>query len=57
LAVDVRFSATTISRFESGKSRPSAPVVSEIRFILEAAGIEFIAEQGSDPGVKLRQPE
>jgi transcriptional regulator with XRE-family HTH domain len=52
LAVDVRFSATTISHFESGKRRPSAPVVSEIRFVLEAGGVEF---DDKGHGVRMRE--
>jgi transcriptional regulator with XRE-family HTH domain len=55
LAVDVRFSTTTISHFESGKIRPSAAVVSEIRFALESAGVTFVDEGDERPGVRLKK--
>ena len=41
LADKADVSATTIARFETGEQRPLAPIVSTIRGLLEAAGIEF----------------
>jgi DNA-binding XRE family transcriptional regulator len=53
LAPSVRVSKTTISHFETGRRRPSAAIVSEIRFVLEKAGVEF--KNGGEPGVELRK--
>src|SRR5450759_1261373 len=46
----------TLVRFEGadGAARPST--LAAIRAALEAAGIEFIAEDGGGPGVRLRKP-
>ena len=42
----------TVWRFEAGENvRPSS--IDAIRTALEAAGIEFIAENGGGPGVRL----
>lgn len=45
----------TLSRFEddTGASRPAT--IAAIRTALEAAGVEFIAENGGGPGVRLRK--
>jgi transcriptional regulator with XRE-family HTH domain len=52
-ASSMRLSKTTVSHFETGRRQPSIATVSEIRFILEKAGVEFT--DGSKPGVKLRE--
>ena len=43
-------STSTISFFETGKRRPSSLNVSTIRKVFEAAGVEFIAENGDGSG-------
>jgi transcriptional regulator with XRE-family HTH domain len=48
-------STSTISFFETGRRRPSALGVSKIRKAFEAAGVEFIAENGEGTGVRLRK--
>lgn len=45
----------TISNFETGKFGGSETVRTAIREALEAAGVEFIAENGGGPGVRLRK--
>jgi transcriptional regulator with XRE-family HTH domain len=53
LASLVRVSKTTLSHFETGRRRPSVAIVSEIRFVLERAGVVFT--NGGEAGVKLRK--
>jgi transcriptional regulator with XRE-family HTH domain len=54
LAEASQVSADTIVRFEKGDElRPRT--VAAIRAALEAAGVEFIAENGGGPGVRLRK--
>jgi transcriptional regulator with XRE-family HTH domain len=45
----------TISNFETGKFGGSDEALAAIRAALEAAGVEFIAENGGGPGVRLRK--
>jgi hypothetical protein len=46
----------TIKRAESGRDVSiSAEALSAIRTALEKAGVEFIAEDGGGPGVRLRK--
>lgn len=46
----------TVKRAEgSGKPPASADAVAAIRAALEAAGVEFIAENGGGPGVRLNR--
>jgi predicted transcriptional regulator len=52
LALAVGISTNTIARFERGEEL-KASTVSAIRTALEAAGVEFIAENGGGPGVRL----
>lgn len=50
-------SAMTVKRAEgSGQPPASADAVASIRAALEAAGVEFIAENGGGAGVRLRKP-
>jgi transcriptional regulator with XRE-family HTH domain len=44
----------TISRLERGEEL-RASTIATIRAALEAAGVEFIAENGGGPGVRLRK--
>ena len=45
----------TIASFESGTAQPYARTLAAIRAALEAAGIQFIDENGGGPGVRLRK--
>jgi transcriptional regulator with XRE-family HTH domain len=45
-------STNTIARFERGEDIKSATMAT-IRAALEAAGVQFIAENGGGPGVRL----
>ena len=45
----------TISNFETERYGGSADALEAIRAALEAAGVEFIAENGGGPGVRLRK--
>ncbi|WP_209443495.1 helix-turn-helix domain-containing protein [Falsiroseomonas frigidaquae] len=46
---------STLFDFESGKRQPHPRTLDAIRAALEAAGVEFIAENGGGPGVRLRK--
>jgi transcriptional regulator with XRE-family HTH domain len=48
-------STNTITRLERGEQLKDSTVQS-VRAALEAAGIEFIPENGGGPGVRLRKP-
>lgn len=48
-------SADTVSRLERGEDLMPR-TVDAIRRALEAAGVEFIAENGGGPGVRVRKP-
>ncbi|MBF0561102.1 MAG: helix-turn-helix transcriptional regulator [Alphaproteobacteria bacterium] len=43
----------TISRFEAGKTVPIPATLAVLKNALEAAGVEFIAENGGGAGVRL----
>ena len=45
----------TIARLEIGEGTPQRRTLSAIRTALEAAGVEFITENGGGPGVRLRK--
>lgn len=47
--------AMTVTRIENGKSSGSIPTLSKLRKALEAAGVEFIAENGGGAGVRLKK--
>jgi predicted transcriptional regulator len=44
----------TLAGFEGGETDPRASTLAAIRTALESAGVEFIAENGGGPGVRLR---
>ena len=48
-------SKRTIVRFEREETAPQAATVDAIRTALEAAGVEFIPENGGGAGVRLRK--
>ena len=45
----------TIATFELGQRQPYARTLAAIRSALEAAGVEFIEENGGGAGVRLRK--
>lgn len=49
-------SANTISRFENGADIRLS-TLTKIQNVLEAAGIEFIPENGGGVGVRFKKPE
>jgi transcriptional regulator with XRE-family HTH domain len=55
LALKAGVSRATLSDFESGKRSPHPRTLAAIRAALESAGVEFIAENGEGPGVRLRK--
>ena len=48
-------SAMTITRFENGHSGGQAATLRRLEDALRNAGVEFIAENGGGPGVRLRK--
>ena len=46
----------TIHQFEAGTTEPRRATLQVIRHAFEAAGVEFIDENGGGPGVRLRKP-
>ena len=56
LARAAAMSEPTVKRFETERgARVSADAVTKLRAALETAGVEFIAENGGGPGVRLRK--
>ena len=55
LARIANVSPDTVARLERGE-RLRDPTVAAIREAFEAAGIEFIPENGGGPGVRLKKP-
>jgi transcriptional regulator with XRE-family HTH domain len=47
----------TINRFEIGQAASNPSTLAAIRQALEAAGVEFIAENGGGAGVRLRKTD
>ena len=45
----------TVADFELGSTTPRAGTVGKIVAALQSAGVEFIAENGGGPGVRLRK--
>ncbi|ARC87900.1 helix-turn-helix domain-containing protein [Rhodovulum sp. MB263] len=48
-------STMTISRFENGQSGGQAETLRKLQSAFEAAGVEFIPENGGGPGVRLKK--
>jgi hypothetical protein len=46
----------TVHQLEAGTSEPRRATLQVIRRAFEAAGVEFIDENGGGPGVRLRKP-
>ncbi len=55
LARQAGVSTTGLNNIERGAADPKASTLKAIRAALEAAGVEFIAENGGVPGVRLRK--
>jgi transcriptional regulator with XRE-family HTH domain len=55
LAAKAKVGQSTVRNFEAGRTIPVANNLEAIRRVLEAAGVEFIAENGGGPGVRLRK--
>lgn len=55
LAKVSRVAQATIADFETGRRQPYPRTLEALREALEAAGVEFIAENGGGPGVRLRK--
>ena len=55
LAAKAKVGESTVRNFEAGRTIPVANNLEAIRRVLEAAGVEFIAENGGGPGVRLRK--
>lgn len=55
LAELASLSAMTVTRFENGHSAGNTETLTALRRALEAAGVEFIPENGGGAGVRLRK--
>jgi transcriptional regulator with XRE-family HTH domain len=55
LAAAAKVAVETVSRFERGDALKER-TVEAIKHAFEAAGIEFIPENGGGPGVRFRKP-
>jgi len=55
LAAESGVGRATIADFESGKRQPYETTLGKLSAALEKAGVEFIAENGGGPGVRLRK--
>ncbi len=55
LAAAARVSTNTVARFERGEELKPRTIAA-LRAALEAAGVEFIDENGGGAGVRLKKP-
>ncbi len=55
LAEKAGITANTVTRIENGADARQSTIAA-VRQVLEAAGVEFIPENGGGPGVRLRKP-
>ena len=56
LARDAEVGVVTIRQFQAGVNQPRRATLVVVRHTLEAAGVEFIDENGGGAGVRLRKP-
>lgn len=54
LAREANVSVVTVRNFENEKSSPQRATIEVMRQRIEAAGVEFIAENGGGAGVRFR---
>ncbi len=57
LAAAAAVAGSTLVDFEGGKRSPQPRTLAAIRTALEAAGVEFIEQNGGGPGVRLAKAE
>ena len=55
LADKARVGVVTVHQLEAGTGQPRKATLEVIRRAFEAAGVEFIEENGGGPGVRLRK--
>jgi transcriptional regulator with XRE-family HTH domain len=55
LAARSNLSESTVRDFEKGRRLPTINNLDAVRRALESAGVEFIAENGGGPGVRLKK--
>ena len=55
LATVSKVAKPTIANFETGNTQPYDRTLADVRLALEAAGVEFIPENGGGAGVRLRK--
>lgn len=55
LAAAAHVSRNTVVAFEKGQRAPNGNNLAAIRAALEAAGVEFIPENGGGAGVRLKK--
>ncbi|MBS0984065.1 helix-turn-helix transcriptional regulator [Gluconobacter cerinus] len=55
LAAKANTTTRTLARLEAGETIPRATTITAIRKALEAAGVEFIPQNGGGPGVRLKE--
>jgi hypothetical protein len=55
LSTPASVSTVTIRNFENEQTQPRVTTLVAMRAALEAAGVEFIEENGGAPGVRLRK--
>jgi predicted transcriptional regulator len=56
LANNAGVGTVAVHQLESGTSRPRRSTVEVVKRAFEAAGVEFIDENGGGAGVRLRKP-
>ena len=56
LAGEANVGLSTVRNFEKERSKPIANNISAMRMVLEAAGIQFVDENGGGIGVRLSRP-
>ena len=56
LANKARIGVVTVRQLKSGIHEPRRATLDVVRRCFEAAGIEFIDENGGGPGVRLKKP-
>ncbi len=56
LAKAAKVGLNTLRNFEAGKSVPMTNNLGAIQGALEAAGIQFISENGGGAGVRMKEP-